>query len=381
MDRHQLASWLESHFDELQRHQVVTGFDGFVDEMLSVVETRQDLEKYVPVATISRFGQLVSAAAGHSSLREVVVTAVEPGGCAVNMGDGLAALGVSVDTFATVGDPIHPAFAEYGRIARLHSWGPTPGRTLALEFEDGKLMLSDIDRLSDFTLAHVHQQLKSGDYLAACEQSSLIALTDWTLYPHMTEVWRLLGREVFACLKQPPRLLIDLVDPSSRSNEDVLAMLDALAELTKHTQLTLGLNQNEANVLATLLGVVEVGSDQPSRILEQASAIREHLQIDEVVLHTHRLAALAGQAGEAIAVAGPFTHKPLKSTGAGDRFNAGYAAGLVLSLPPKERLLMASAASGAFVRLARSATQSELIGMLRVADDEWPSESIVEPCV
>ena len=111
MDRHELASWLESHADELNKHHVVTGFDGFVDEMVSVVETRQDSEHYASVSTISRFGELVSAAAGHSSLREVVVTAIEPGGCAVNMGDGLAAMGVSVATFATLGDPIHPAFA------------------------------------------------------------------------------------------------------------------------------------------------------------------------------------------------------------------------------------------------------------------------------
>lgn len=378
MDRHQLASWLESRFDELQRHRVVTGFDGFVDEMLSVVETRQDRERYAPVATISQFGQLVSAAAGHSSLREVVVTAVHPGGCAVNMGDGLAALGVSVDTFATVGEPIHPAFAAYGRIARLHSWGPTPGRTLALEFDDGKLMLSDVDHLSDFTREHVEQRLQEGAYTSACEQASLIALTDWTLYPHMTDIWRLLGREVFAYMKQPPQVLIDLVDPSSRSDEDVHGMIEALAELATNARLTLGLNQNEANVLARLLGIVKAGSDEPGRVLEQASSLRDRLKIEEVVVHTHRLAALAGQVGETIAVAGPFTHKPLKSTGAGDRFNAGYAAGLVLGLPPKERLLMATTASGAFVRLARSASRGELVSLLRNAD-EWPSESMPEP--
>jgi hypothetical protein len=44
----------------------------------------------------------------------------------------------------------------------------------------------------------------------------VIALTDWTLYPHMTAVWRLLIAGVFAKLAHRPAFFIDLVDPSGR---------------------------------------------------------------------------------------------------------------------------------------------------------------------
>ncbi len=74
---------------------VVVGFDGFVDEMISVVAERTSLDDFVSIPDIPTFGSLISAAAGHSSLREIVVNAVQPGGCAVNLGDGLAALGGS----------------------------------------------------------------------------------------------------------------------------------------------------------------------------------------------------------------------------------------------------------------------------------------------
>ena len=65
---------------------VAVGFDGFVDEMISVVAERTSLDDFFSVPNIATFGGLISAAAGHSSLREIVVNAVHPGGCAVNLG-------------------------------------------------------------------------------------------------------------------------------------------------------------------------------------------------------------------------------------------------------------------------------------------------------
>ena len=88
---------------------VVAGFDGFIDEMITLVAERQSLEEFKPVADIGSFGALVSAAAGRSSLREIVVNAIHPGGCAVNLGFGLAALGVPADAVARnaeTGEPI-----------------------------------------------------------------------------------------------------------------------------------------------------------------------------------------------------------------------------------------------------------------------------------
>ena len=91
--------------------RVVTGFDGFVDEMITLVGERRSLSDFTPVPDIATFGGLISSAAGHSSLREIVVNDVHPGGCAVNLADGLATLGARVSCFATLGDPVHPAFA------------------------------------------------------------------------------------------------------------------------------------------------------------------------------------------------------------------------------------------------------------------------------
>ncbi len=363
MTRSELARHLRANLETVRGLRAVTGFDGFVDEMITLVEERRDLESYRRVEDIPRFANLVRAAAGHSSLREIVVTDTHPGGCAVNMGDGLAEFGVGVDTFATLGEPVHPAFAEYGLKATLHSWGREPGRTLAFEFSDGKLMFSAVTQLAEFEPDRVRRYLKDGTFAAACRAAPLIALTDWTLYPHMTAVWELLQAEVLPQLEHQPWLLVDLVDPSSRSEADIRAMVAALPGFTAHARVVLGLNQNEANVLSRLLKIAEVTDGVPDATAAQAAELRNMLKLGQVVVHAHRYAVCA-KADGVEAIDGPYCPNPKKSTGAGDRFNAGYALGLMLELEPADCLLAAVASSGFFVREARSATLEELADFL-----------------
>jgi hypothetical protein len=311
------------------------------------------------VSEIATFGELITKAAGHSSLREIVINSVHPGGCAVNMGDGLAALGVPVDCFATLGEPVHPAFAStLAGFRSSHSWGREPGRTLAFEFNDGKVMFSAVAQLAELTPAYVAARLADGAYAKACAAARVIALTDWTLYPHMTAVWRLLQEKVHARLTHRPAFFMDLVDPSSRSPGDIRVMLDTLPAFGATGPLTLGLNGNEANILARLLGL-PAADMLPESVQQQAHFLRERLGVAEVVIHHIQFAAVAG-ATETAAVHGAYCAQPKKSTGAGDRFNAGYCLGLLLQLDARSRLACACAASGFFVREARSATLAGL---------------------
>jgi sugar/nucleoside kinase (ribokinase family) len=361
---HEIANLVESLPPSLPN--VVSGFDGFVDEMISLVDERQSLDSFVPVRDIAAFGNLISAAAGHSSLREIVVNAVHPGGCAVNLGDGLAALGVAVDCFATLGHPIHPAFADLVTACRsCHSWGSEPGRTLAFEFADGKFMFSAVRQLADFTAAQVEGCLKDGAYLRSCQTAGVIALTDWTLYPHMTDVWRLLQERVFARLKHRPHFFVDLVDPSSRSAADIRTMLEALSGFENAGPVSLGLNGNEANLLARILDLTPA-SDSHENWARLARDLRIRLRISAAIIHKPRFAVVSTEDGEAT-VESPYCENPLKSTGAGDRFNAGYILGLLAGADAGDCLTLGCASSGFFVRQARSGSRKELAQSLR----EW----------
>lgn len=351
---------------ELSGTRVTAGFDGFVDEIISVVQERKGLDQWTPMSDITSFGNWIKAAAGRSSLREIIVHRADPGGCTVNMGDGLAALGVSIDAFATLGEPMHHAFAEFASKCRsCHSWGREPGRTLAFEFADGKLMFSAVTQLAEFNPSMLDKFLADGMYLRSCQQARLIALTDWTLYPHMTACWRKLQAEVFSQMTHRPFFYLDLVDPTSRSEADIRDMIAAIPAFEKSGVTVLGLNGNEANVLSRLLNLPQV-QEEAEAVRLQAARLRKELGISQVVIHCMKVAARA-DLDEAVVVQGPFCAQPKKSTGAGDRFNAGYCAGLLLNLAPIDSLLLGSACSGFFVRNARSASAVELAQFI----DSW----------
>ncbi|HEY9247845.1 MAG TPA: hypothetical protein VIO38_01890, partial [Rariglobus sp.] len=215
----------------------------------------------------------------------------------------------------------------------------------------------------ELTPARAAGLLADGAYARACGNAGLIALTDWSLYPHMTEVWRFLQHEVYAHLTHHPRFFIDLVDPSGRTETDILAMLGALRDFDSAGPLTLGLNGNEANTLARLLHLPPCEHTVAGSSLPLAASLRAKLGVSEVVIHHIKSAAVSAPDGDAVRL-GPYCAQPKKSTGAGDRFNSGYALGALLGLSPDERLLCACAGSGFFVREARSASVSELAGFL-----------------
>jgi sugar/nucleoside kinase (ribokinase family) len=347
----------------LNNFSVVVGFDGFVDEIISVVLERRSLNDWSAVPTIHEFGEIILAAAGKSSLREIIIHKVDPGGCAVNMGDGLQMLGIEVNCFATLGKPMHPAFFEFAKKCKVcNSWGSSPGRTLAFEFSDGKLMFSSVTQLADFKPESLDNELADGTYLNSCSKAQLIALTDWTLYPHMTDCWIKLKKDVYSKLSHKPYFYFDLVDPSSRSLSDVSRMLDILSSFQNHGPTILGLNLAEARVVGKALEI-QSANDSPDTVKALAAQIRQRLNVDQVVIHSIKFAVVAEKDCN-FYYEGPFCEKPKKSTGAGDRFNAGYIAGLLLKLDPVSRLALASATSGFFVRHAKSPTLVELENFL-----------------
>lgn len=359
-----LADILLARASELSGLSAVSGFDGFIDEMIQVVGERQGVGSFTPMPGIGDFATWVGAAAGRSALREIIVRRQDPGGCALNLADGLATLGVGVDLFATLGTPVHPAFAPILKGLRSATpVGSVYGRTLALEFDDGKLMLSAVAQLAEFDAGLARRLLLAGAFPAACARAQLIALTNWTLYPHMTEVWSLLEESVFAKLAHRPAFILDLVDPTSRTPEDIQSMLAVLPRLARHGHVALGLNLNEGNILARQRGIA-AGCDQPEPLIRLAADLTRSIGVTEVVIH-----ALHHAATPLAAVPGPYCARPRKLTGAGDRFHAGYGIGLMLGLPDDQRLRLGNAASGFFVRRAASATLPEFIAFCRSWDD------------
>jgi len=360
-----LARTLDARRREIAALDAVAGFDGFVDEMIAVVAERRGLDAWTPMAAMADLGRVVSAAAGGNALREIVVRSQDAGGCAVNLGDTLAALGVRLDYFGTVGQPRHAAFDAFAaRCRTCTAWGSSFGRTLAFEFGDGKFMFSAVEQLGELTPELLVTVTDDGAFARACAAAKLIAITNWTLYPHMTACWRWLQEHVLAALPQRPWLFLDLVDPSGRAESDIRAMLGAAGIFARSCRVVLGLNRTEAAVVARVLGVPAAGDDATA-LAQCAADLRTWLGLTEVVIHGKHRNIVADAQGVLAVPAGPFCAVPLKSTGAGDRFNAGYCLGLMLELSAADRLDLGSATSGFFIRNARSGSLDEVIGFLR----------------
>ena len=369
--RLQLAGTLRAAAAQVSGKRVVAGFDAFVDQIVQIVGERQSQEHFTPVPTIGDFADLLGRAAGRSSLREFVVRSLDPGGCAVNLGDGIASLGVGLDFFGTFGHPAHAAFKDFAAKCRTCTpWAVDPGFTMAMEFQDGKYMLSSVSSLPGFMPETLRYFLADGVFQQACAEAELIALTNWTLFPHMTDCWRCLQNEVFSRLPDRPWFFLDLVDPRSRGEAEIRAMLPVLSRFEDYGRCVLGGNLNEANVLATLLGLETVQEEGPA-IADFCESLRRALGISEVAIHCIAGAAVAAEDGH-VWVNGPYTPRPRKSTGAGDRYNAGYCLGRLLDLPPRERCLTGTAASGFFVRNARSATLAETARLL----EDWSADRL-----
>ena len=111
----------------------------------------------------------------------------------------------------------------------------------------------------------------------------------------MTACWKLLQKEVFSVHASGLAILLDLVDPSSRSDEDIRLMMEALAGFEACGPTTLGLNQNEANILSRLSGGKILEAPAPEAVIAQAEALTEVLKISEVVIHAQKQSVVAGK--------------------------------------------------------------------------------------
>lgn len=363
-DLHGAADELARASAHIPHLSAVIGFDAFVDESIRIVGLRTSPEEYTPMATITDFGNWASASAGRSGSREFVSENLVAGGCSINMGDGLAALGLSVNAFVGVGEPAHPAFADFiSRCRSVETVGLEPGRAIVSEFNDGKLMLCGFSHFAQLTPDHLRVYLDTGRYREACRTAQGVAVTSWSVYPHMNDCWRHLCRETLRGLDNRPHFFFDLADPASRPAGALQEMADALRDFETLGRVTLSLNGNEANQLARALDLPVAGED-PAAVEALAAALRSRLRISETSIHLVKFACTATMEGTC-GLAGPYCPRPQRSVGAGDRFNAGFFAGLLLGLSPMARLALGSACSGFFVRQARSGSAEEVLAFLR----------------
>ena len=375
----QAADALERDFSTI--HALV-GFDGFIDSIIHVVNQRHSMspDDYDRIKTIPEFAARCGAAAGKSANLEMVVKDIRFGGNGPLLSSALGSLGTSVTYIGAVSrendwnriDSIYKPFADL--CARVMPICP-PGRTDALEFDDGKIMLGKPESVQRVTWELIKQTLGLDTLIELFNQATLLSVVNWTLVAGVEGIWQGLCTDIFPKLTPNPdrRIFLDLSDPAKRTDADITRAMKLIQQLQEHVPVTLGLNLAESGRIANVLGM-EVYDDEHNQALssmvpQAARRIREHLGLSCIVIHQHTGAGGADDQGESGWFAGPYTRKPRISTGAGDHFGGGFSFAQHAGLTLTQCLAAACGVAGAYVRDAQSPTRHRLIEFLRDLPD------------
>jgi hypothetical protein len=365
--REQTASRLLAALPRAAQLTAFVGLDGFVDEILHVVDKRESAEKYVRLATIAQLAQRLAAAAGRSTNIELVSQLIKLGGNGPIMGNALASFGLKVTYLGILGYPnLHPVFAQFAQRAQVHSIAE-PGYTDALEFEDGKVMLGKHQSLKQMTWDNIKTRFGRDKFAELFGSADLVGFVNWTMLTAMSDIWSAVLKEICPGMKGPRRkLFIDLADPEKRTHEDVVHALELVAAFQKYFDVILGLNEKESLEVGGHLGL-KTDTHTPEGLQKLCQDIHLRIQVDTLVVHPTAYALASGPDSLAL-VQGPFTPKPKITTGAGDHFNSGFCLGKLLGLSTEQCLLTGVTTSGFYVRSGQSPTIKDLAEMLR----NWP---------
>ncbi len=94
--------------------RAVIGLDGFVDEVVHVVDKRTGRDAYTRIETIGEYADRLAQGAGLSTNVEIVPVSRKIGGNGPIFAQGLKNLGVQITYLGSIGDGSpHPVFEDF----------------------------------------------------------------------------------------------------------------------------------------------------------------------------------------------------------------------------------------------------------------------------
>jgi hypothetical protein len=347
---------------------MVIGFDGFIDEIIHVVDKRYDSENFKRIETISQLARRIENASGLSTNIELVSTLKKIGGNGPIMANALSVNNPNITYIGSLGTKeVNNVFSPMKERMTLYTIAQN-GHTDALEFNDGKLMLGKMSSLKDVTYERMMEVVGFDNMLSLLNQADLFATVNWSMLPNMTKMYQKMQEKLLPKLTkkvEKPYMFIDLADPEKREDEEILEVLRVLPGFNEYFKVVLGLNKKEAYEIAGVLNLFAKEDLKNMQISLQDVTFKLYsaIGIYGIVVHPVDRSSVVID-GIYYEEEGPFIAKPKLSTGAGDNFNAGFMLGLLLGLSPNEALLVGMGTSGYYVRFAKSPNKDSLIQFL-----------------
>lgn len=347
--------------------KVLLGCDGFVDETYEIVEVRKSPSEFVPMHRLRQFGELIVARADGGVGVELVPKRRCEGGFAINTGRVAACLGLKPCLPGLYGkETIDPAYHEFQDSCELLSLG-APALTIALEFGDGKVLMSNLEAVSSLNWNDFKNHLGETKLKALFAGVDILGLGYWSLTANFDGLFQGF-MEQYKTTTPPRRMFFDFADIKKKSTESFIKSLELIRAYNGKIPMTFSLNEHEVMELFSRVGV-ERPELKPAAIARALTAAREKTGFDELVVHTPEFGAASNaKEGEAYAIQERQT-KIIRLAGAGDSFNGGYLSASLGELPIKQRLVIANAVTAFFVTHATAPTKEQLLAQIEKASD------------
>ncbi len=241
-----------------------------------------------------------------------------------------------------------------------------PAHTIGLEFDDGKIMLSDFQNFFRLNWKYITKRIDSEIIINRIEQSDAIGFGYWGLNPELNNIWRKFLDSIFPSITNLNKKIFftDLGDIKKRKRFDILKMLQTLRDIEKKIPVLLSLNHQEAKDLFNIIEPInsmKLNRIKSSLFIEVSKRLIKELNISYLIIHSPYFATVSIKNNEKLFwITEGFTSKPSFTVSAGDHFLSGVIAGLLGKLTPSEAILLGNALTAIFVRTGESPNFNQL---------------------
>jgi len=346
------------------------GLDGFIDEVVHVVDKRLCPDTFDRVKTLKAYGERIAASSGLSSNVEMVSVDRKLGGNGPIFALSLKKLNANITYMGCVGvDTYDNVFSELVEGSDIIGIGQ-PSHTDAIEFDDGKIISSKLNSLNSLLWSDITNKISPQNLAQIFDKMHLISLNNWTMIPAMNDIWKHIIDDVLPLMNSSlgdKVLFLDIADPEKRDRKDILEALELMGKFEDAGLKTvLGLNKKEACEIAELFGQTFTAKES-SNLKDLVEFLSLKLRVSCIVVHPADSAGCVKN-GVYYEIEGPYCSQPKLLTGAGDNFNSGFIFGYVQGFDISQCLLAGVACSGYYVRECKSPSTKELSEFLKKWD-------------